>query len=49
MSLLIKNAVIVNADKKENKPQDILIEKGLIAKIAPSIKKEGAKVGAPGM
>lgn len=44
MSLLIKNAVIVNAlpaggqaDKIADKPQDILIEMGAITKIAPSI------------
>lgn len=34
MSLLIKNAVIVNADKAAKQPQDILIEKGVITKIA---------------
>jgi dihydroorotase len=44
MSLLIKNAVIVNADKMHAKPQDILIEKGVIAKIAPSIKAGTVKV-----
>ena len=43
MSLLIKNARIVNADKEEKKTQDILIEKGKIAQIAPSIKKDGVK------
>lgn len=43
MSLLIKNAIIVNADKMETKPQDILLDKGLIAKIAPSIKEAGVK------
>nr|MBP6342862.1 hypothetical protein [Candidatus Omnitrophota bacterium] len=37
MGLLIKNAVIVNADKIHVKPQDILLENGRIAKIAPSI------------
>lgn len=44
MALLIKNAKIVNADKEFSKPQDILLEKGLIAKIAPSISASGAKV-----
>jgi dihydroorotase len=43
MSLLIKNAVIVNADKLAKQPQDILIEKGVIRKIASSIKEEKAK------
>ncbi len=44
MSLLIKNAIIVNADKEAKQPQDILIEKGVIAKIAPSIKAGKVKV-----
>lgn len=44
MSLLIKNAKIVNADKMHDKPQDILIEKGVIAQIAPSIKADKAEV-----
>jgi dihydroorotase len=39
MGLLIKNAIIVNADKIHSKPQDILIDNGKIAKIAPSIDK----------
>lgn len=43
MSLLIKNAVIVNADKMHKSPQDILVEKGKIVEIAASIKKEGVK------
>ncbi|MCK5013628.1 MAG: dihydroorotase [Candidatus Omnitrophica bacterium] len=43
MSLLIKNAVIVNADKLAKQPRDILIEKGVIKKIASSIKEEKAK------
>jgi dihydroorotase len=38
MALLIKNAVIVNADKMHDDPQDILIEDGRISKIATSIK-----------
>ncbi len=44
MTLLIKNAVIVNADKVTEKPQDILLEKGGIAKIAASLKTENGKV-----
>ncbi|MCA9407769.1 MAG: dihydroorotase, partial [Candidatus Omnitrophica bacterium] len=44
MSLLIKNAVIINADKIYKKAQDILIEKGKIVKIGDSLKKDGAKV-----
>ncbi len=42
-SLLIKNAVIVNADKINQQPQDILIEKGIIVQISPSIRKDGAQ------
>jgi len=37
MGLLIKNAIIVNADKIANKPQDILCEDGKITQIAPAI------------
>ena len=33
MSLLIRNAVIVNADKMHKQAQDIFIDKGVIAKI----------------
>ncbi|MCK5082717.1 MAG: amidohydrolase family protein, partial [Candidatus Omnitrophica bacterium] len=44
MSLLIKNAVIVNADKVEKQSQDILIEKGVIKRIAASIKENKEKV-----
>ena len=36
MSLLIKNAVIVNADKMYKEPQDILIDKGTIVEIVSS-------------
>ncbi len=43
MSLLIKNAKIVNADKVHDKLQDILIEKGVITQIAASIKKDDVK------
>jgi dihydroorotase len=38
MNLLIKNAVIVNADQMHNDPQDILVEGGKISKITPNIK-----------
>ena len=38
MSLFIKNAVIVNADKMSREPQDILLEKGIIAKIGKNLK-----------
>jgi len=34
MSLLIKNAIIVNAEKMHRQVQDILIDKGVIAKKA---------------
>ncbi|OGX34427.1 MAG: dihydroorotase [Omnitrophica WOR_2 bacterium RIFCSPHIGHO2_02_FULL_52_10] len=44
MSLLIKNAVIVNADGQSKVPQDILIEKGIIAKIGAAIKSDKAKI-----
>ncbi|MFT7538441.1 MAG: dihydroorotase [Lysobacterales bacterium] len=44
MSLIIKNARIVNADKENKKTQDILIEKGKITKIADSIDAGNAKV-----
>lgn len=42
MSLIIKNAIIVNADKMYKEPQDILIEGGKITKIG-SIKKTDVK------
>lgn len=44
MSVLIKNATIVNADGTNKKPQDILLEKGVISKIAPSIKDKASKI-----
>ncbi len=44
MSLLIKNAKIVNADQMHEQPQDILLERGKIVKIAPSIKAENVKI-----
>ncbi len=44
MSLLIKNAIIINADKIETKPQDILLDKGVIARIAPAIPAENLRV-----
>lgn len=43
MSYLIKNALIVNARGQEKQTKDILIEKGVIANIAPSIKAAGVK------
>jgi dihydroorotase len=42
MTILIKNAIIVNADKMHSKPQDILLEKGKIAQIAASIPPRGS-------
>lgn len=55
MSLLIKNAIIVNADGEGKSAQDILIEKGAIVKIGKSldsnVKKTidaGGKVVFPG-
>lgn len=44
MSLLIKNALIVNADKKEKKTKDILVKDGLIKKIDASVDQKGAKI-----
>jgi len=44
MALLIKNAIIVNADKSSNKAQDILIDKGMVQKIGASLKADKAKV-----
>jgi dihydroorotase len=44
MSLIIKNARIINAHKEEKDINDILIEKGRIVKVAPAIKAENAKV-----
>ncbi len=44
MSLLIKNATIINAHKAFTQPQDILLEKGLLQKIAPNISAATAKV-----
>ena len=44
MSLLIKNAKIVNADSSGKKAQDILLDKGMIAKIGTSLKASNAKV-----
>jgi len=43
MSLLIKNAKIVNSDKLETKAQDILLDKGKIVRIASSIKEKASK------
>ena len=44
MNLLIKNARIVNADHMADRPQDILVEKGVIKAIAEEIQKEGLPV-----
>jgi len=44
MSVLIKNAKIVNADKLVDGTQDILLDKGRIVKIAPSIKADSQRV-----
>jgi dihydroorotase len=44
MGLLIKNAIIVNADKIYDKPQDILCDNGKIVKIAASIPVEKHEV-----
>ncbi|HLF18978.1 MAG TPA: dihydroorotase [Candidatus Omnitrophota bacterium] len=43
MALLIKNAIIVNAERMEKKPQDILLDKGKIVKIGTSLKESGVK------
>jgi len=43
MPLLIKNARIVNADKINDQDRDILLDKGKIIKIAPSIKADNVK------
>ena len=37
MSLLIKNALIVNAEQISARPQDILLEEGAIKRIASSL------------
>jgi dihydroorotase len=44
MALLIKNAKIINANKAAERKTDILIDRGVILKIAPSIKEDDAKV-----
>jgi dihydroorotase len=44
MSLLIKNAVVVNADQLAPRPQDILIDRGVIVKIASFIPADNARV-----
>lgn len=44
MSLLIKNAIIVNADKVSSQKQDILIEKGMIVKIVSTVNDSVPKV-----
>ncbi|MDP2653613.1 MAG: dihydroorotase [Candidatus Omnitrophota bacterium] len=57
MPLLIKNAIIVNADRMADRPQDILLENGVIVKIAPSLSSgngvqvldAGGKLAFPGL
>ena len=44
MGLLIKNAIIVNADKIWDKPQDILCLEGKIAQIAANIPPSGHEI-----
>ena len=44
MAVIIKNALIVNADKAYTQPQDILVEKGVIVRIAPAIPEGQARV-----
>ena len=44
MGLLIKNAIIVNADKMGESPQDILCENGKISQIASSIAAGGHEI-----
>jgi len=44
VSLFIKNAVIVNADQISAQPQDILLERGVIAKIATTINAQPTDV-----
>jgi len=44
MSVLIKNAVIVNADGISKGPQDILMDKGVIVKTAATIEGDKVKV-----
>jgi dihydroorotase len=44
MGLVIKNAIVVNADKIASKPQDILLDKGKIAKIGGSFDGKSHEV-----
>lgn len=44
MSLLIKNAIIVNADGESKSSQDILIEKGVVSKIEKNIPADAEKI-----
>ncbi len=44
MSLLIKNATVVNADRIFSKPQEILVENGVIAKIAVKVDVRAEEV-----
>ncbi|HLD69939.1 MAG TPA: dihydroorotase [Candidatus Omnitrophota bacterium] len=43
MALLIKNAIIVNADKISERPHDILMEDGKISKIGSSVSANSKK------
>lgn len=43
MSLLIKNAIIINADKMHKEPQDILLDKGSLVKIGKNVSSDAAK------
>lgn len=43
MSLIIKNVIVVNAEGISKSPVDVLIEKGIITRVAPAIKSEAAK------
>lgn len=44
MAVLIKNALIVNADKMDPNLQDILIDKGLIVRVGPGLPDGQARV-----
>ena len=48
MSLLIKNAIIINADKMHKEPQDILIDKGIIVKVGTGLKPVPTTIDAKG-
>jgi dihydroorotase len=44
MSLIIKNAIIVNSDKISKQEQDILLDEGKIVKIGTNLKTDGASI-----